>query len=208
MRHYLDRLQESMIAKWNTEALSDYRGEDFTFANFATEIARIHTIFNVLDVKRGDKVALAAKNCSRWAMAFLATTTHRAVAVPILCDFTPEAITNLTAHSDSFVLFTEPKIWDEMEVEKMPQLRIAINVENYSILYLKDEEKRSEIETKLADIPAVYPEEMRHKVFATSEFHCKIAFVLCNILNLIFSRFLNIRFAEINLRYSYIDCVS
>ena len=164
MRHYLDRLQESMIAKWNTEALSDYRGEDFTFANFATEIARIHTIFNVLDVKRGDKVALAAKNCSRWAMAFLATTTHRAVAVPILCDFTPEAITNLTAHSDSFVHFTEPKIWDEMEVEKMPQLRIAINVENYSILYLKDEEKRSEIETKLADIPAVYPEEMRHKV--------------------------------------------
>ena len=151
-----------MIAKWNTEALSDYRGEDFTFANFATEIARIHTIYNVLDVKRGDKVALAAKNCSRWAMAFLATTTHRAVAVPILCDFTPEAITNLTAHSDSFVLFTEPKIWDEMEVEKMPQLRIAINVENYSILYLKDEEKRSEIETKLADIPAVYPEEMKH----------------------------------------------
>lgn len=164
MRHYLDRLQESMIAKWNTEALSDYRGEDFTFANFATEIARIHTIYNVLDVKRGDKVALAAKNCSRWAMAFLATTTHRAVAVPILCDFTPEAITNLTAHSDSFVLFTEPKIWDEMEVEKMPQLRIAINVEDYSILYLKDEEKRSEIETKLADIPAVYPEEMRHEV--------------------------------------------
>ena len=153
-----------MIAKWNTEALSDYRGEDFTFANFATEIARIHTIYNVLDVKRGDKVALAAKNCSRWAMAFLATTTHRAVAVPILCDFTPEAITNLTAHSDSFVLFTEPKIWDEMEVEKMPQLRIAINVENYSILYLKDEEKRSEIETKLADIPAVYPEEMKHEV--------------------------------------------
>ena len=164
MRHYLDRLQESMIAKWNTEALSDYRGEDFTFANFATEIARIHTIYNVLDVKRGDKVALAAKNCSRWAMAFLATTTHRAVAVPILCDFTPEAITNLTAHSDSFVLFTEPKIWDEMEVEKMPQLRIAINVEDYSILYLKDEEKRSEIEIKLADIPAVYPEEMRHEV--------------------------------------------
>ena len=25
MRHYLDRLQESMKAKWNTPALSDYR---------------------------------------------------------------------------------------------------------------------------------------------------------------------------------------
>ena len=164
MRHYLDRLQESMITKWNTEALSDYRGENFTFANFATEIARLHTIYRTLDVKGGDKIALAAKNCSRWAMAFLATTTYRAVAVPILCDFTPEAITNLTAHSDSVVLFTEQRIWDEMEVEKMPELRIAINVENYSIIYLRDKEKLQEIESKLAEIPAVYPEEMKHEV--------------------------------------------
>ena len=143
MRHYLDRLQESMIAKWNTEALSDYRGETFTFANFATEISRLHTIYRTIGVVTGDKIALAAKNSSRWAMAFLATTTYRAVAVPILCDFTPEAITNLTAHSDSVVLFTETKIWEEMEVEKMPEVRIVINLEDYSILYLRDENKRS-----------------------------------------------------------------
>lgn len=164
MRHYLERLQESMIAKWNTEALSDYKGETFTFANFATEIARLHTIYRILGVKVGDKAALAAKNSSRWAMAFLATTTYRAVAVPILCDFTPEAITNLTAHSDSVVLFTEPKIWDEMEVEKLPELRIAINLEDYSILYLSDKAKQEEISTALAHIPAVYPEEMKHEV--------------------------------------------
>ena len=164
MRHYLERLQESMIAKWNTEALSDYKGETFTFANFATEIARLHTIYRILGVKIGDKAALAAKNSSRWAMAFLATTTYRAVAVPILCDFTPEAITNLTAHSDSVVLFTEPKIWDEMEVEKLPELRIAINLEDYSILYLSDKAKQEEISTALAHIPAVYPENMKHEV--------------------------------------------
>ncbi len=164
MRHYLDRLQESMIAKWNTEALSDYRGENFTFANFATEIARLHTIYRLLDVKYGDKIALAAKNSSRWAMAFLATTTYRAVAVPILCDFTPEAITRLTAHSDSVVLFTEPKIWEEMEIEKMPEVRIVINLENYSVLYLRDGAKQGEIESKLAEIPAVYPEEQKREV--------------------------------------------
>ena len=164
MKHYLDRLQESMIAKWNTEALSDYKGESFTFANFATEIARLHTIYRILDIRNGDKIALAAKNSSRWAMAFLATTTYRAVAVPILCDFTPEAITRLTAHSDSVVLFTEPKIWDEMEIEKMPEVRIVINLEDYSILYLKEDNKLAEIERALAKIPAVYPEEMKHEV--------------------------------------------
>ena len=164
MRHYLDRLQESMIAKWNTEALSDYRGETFTFANFATEISRLHTIYRTIGVVTGDKIALAAKNSSRWAMAFLATTTYRAVAVPILCDFTPEAITNLTAHSDSVVLFTETKIWEEMEVEKMPEVRIVINLEDYSILYLRDENRRSAIIEALEKIPEVYPEDKRHEV--------------------------------------------
>ena len=164
MRHYLSRLQESMIAKWNTPAMSDYRGETFTFANFATEIARLHTIFRIEGVEHGDKIALAAKNSSRWAMAFLATTTYRAVAVPILCDFTPEAITNLTAHSDSVVLFTEPRIWEEMEIDKMPNIRVVVNLENYSILYLRDEAHRAEIEEKLALIPAVYPESMKHEV--------------------------------------------
>uniref|UniRef100_UPI004056A380 AMP-binding protein n=1 Tax=Alistipes sp. TaxID=1872444 RepID=UPI004056A380 len=164
MRHYLDRLQESMIAKWNTAVLSDYKGEIFTFANFATEIARLHTIYRLLDVKAGDKAALAAKNSSRWAMAFLATTTYRAVAVPILNDFTPEAITNLTAHSDSVVLFTEPKTWEEMEVEKLPEIRVVINLEDYSIIYLREESMRSKIEEAIATIPAVYPEEMKHKV--------------------------------------------
>ena len=169
MRHYLNRLQESMIAKWNTPALSDYKGETFTFANFATEIARLHTIYRTLEVKEGDKIALAAKNSSRWAMAFLSATTYRAVAVPILCDFTPEAITNLTAHSDSVVLFTEPRIFDEMEVEKMPEVRIAISLENYSVLYLRDDEKKSELESALAEIPAVYPEDKKLEVVKYGE---------------------------------------
>lgn len=164
MRHYLNRLQESIIAKWNTPALSDYRGEDFTFANFATEIARLHTIFRLLDVKSGDKISLSAKNSSRWAMAFLATTTYRSVAVPILCDFTPEMIANLTAHSDSVVLFTEPKMWEQMDVETIPQLRVVISVEDYSIIYLHDESKREAIESAVAAIPAVYPEEMKYEV--------------------------------------------
>ena len=169
MKHYLSRLQESMLAKWNTEALSDYKGETFTFANFATEIARLHSLYRILGVHAGDKVALAAKNSSRWAMAFLATTTYRAVAVPILSDFTPEAITNLTAHSDSVVLFTDPKTWEEIEVEKLPAIRIVISLEDYSTLYLRDSEKQVEIAETLSKIPAVYPEEAKYDIVKYGE---------------------------------------
>ena len=164
MRHYLDRLQESIVAKWNTEALSDYRGKTFTFANFATEIARLHTIYKFLGVEPGDKVSLAAKNSSRWAMAFLATTTYRAVAVPILADFTPEAISNLVAHSDSRILFTESKCWSEMPKEPLTEVLAVVNLEDYSVLYLRDEAQREALNAQLATIPEVYPEEMKHEV--------------------------------------------
>ncbi len=170
MKHYLNRLQESMVAKWNTEALSDYQGETFTFANFATEISRLHTIFNIVGVESGEKISLAAKNSSRWAMAFLATTTYRAVAVPILCDFTFDAITNLVAHSDSKILFTEPRIWENIDIEEMPQLQAVISLEDYSVLYLRNEEKRALINESLDKIPAVYPESAKHEVVNYGEF--------------------------------------
>jgi long-chain acyl-CoA synthetase len=41
---------------------------------------------------------------------------------------------------------------------------VVINLEDYSILYLRDESHRATIEAKLANIPAVYPEEAKHDV--------------------------------------------
>ena len=62
MRHYLEILRESMLAKWEKQALSDYKGKDFTFADIATQIVRLHEVFEDVGVKPGDKIALSAKN--------------------------------------------------------------------------------------------------------------------------------------------------
>ena len=83
IRHYLTILQRSMCRKWNCVALSDYKGDSFTFAEIATRISKLHFVFDRLGVQPGDKIALAAKNSSRWAMSFMATATYRGVAVPI-----------------------------------------------------------------------------------------------------------------------------
>ena len=76
-----------MRRRWEAPVLSDYRGTTFTFAEIASEIYRMHAVFEQVGVKPGDKVALAAKNSARWAIGFLAAVTYRAVAVPILSDF-------------------------------------------------------------------------------------------------------------------------
>ena len=139
MRHYLSILQTSMRERWHKPALSDYKGATFTFADMATRIAKLHALFEAMDMKDGDKVALASKNCAHWAISFLATATRRCVAVPILPDFATETIAGLTDHSESVVLFTESRMWEGMDVATMPRLKAAINVEDFTLLYAASE---------------------------------------------------------------------
>ena len=139
MRHYLSILLETMRENWEKPVLSDYRGETFTFADMASQMARMHRIFEAAGVEKGDRVALAAKNSARWAMAFLSIATYRGVAVSILADFNPTDIAGLVNHSDSKVLFTDPKTWETMNSNPMPELKAVINVEDYSpIFYVED----------------------------------------------------------------------
>ncbi|MBQ2393110.1 MAG: AMP-binding protein, partial [Alistipes sp.] len=135
MEHFLTLLETRLRRNWNKPALSDYRGDTFTCAQVAEQFARLHVLFAAAGVERGDKVAISGHNSARWAMAFLAANTYRAVAVPILADFTNEGLQDLTHHSESKVLFTEPKKWADLKLEAMPNLKLAVNLEDFSILY-------------------------------------------------------------------------
>ena len=89
MKHYFTRLQEQIREHWDAPALSDYKGESFTFGDLAAHIEKFHIFFESAGVKRGDKIAICARNSARWAVSFLAANTYEAVTVPILSDFHP-----------------------------------------------------------------------------------------------------------------------
>lgn len=161
MRHYLEILRESMIAKWDKQAVSDYKGKDFTFADIATQIVRLHEVFDVLGIKPGDKIALSAKNSAHWAIAFFASVTYRAVAVPLLHEFLPEQTAGLVDHSESVVLFTESKNWEAMPKETMPQLKAAIDLESFKALYSKDIDLDAALAKAYENTPSTIPAEKR-----------------------------------------------
>ena len=151
MRHYLSIFQKSVRENWNSPALSDYQGATYTFGEIAAEISKLHTCFNIAGVELGDRVAIAAKNSSRWAMSFVSIVTKGAVAVPILADFNPADIAKLVDHSESVALFTDAKTWDAMDVAVMPSLRAAINIEDFSLLYAADEKQGEQLKSALAE---------------------------------------------------------
>ena len=138
MKHYLKRLEESVKNNWELPALGNYKGETFTFGAVATQIAKLHLFMENAGIKKGDKVAICAKNTARWGMSFLAGNTYGAVMVPILADFHPDNVNSLVDHSESIVLFTDNDIWAKLNIEKMPLVKVVISTTDYSLLFAAD----------------------------------------------------------------------
>ena len=137
--HYLKRLETAIKQNWDRTALANYRGESFTFGEMATRIERLHIFFELIGLKKGDKVALCAKNSARWGITFFAANTYEAVLVPILADFHPDSVNSLVDHSESIILLTDSDIWSKLDITKMPTIKAVISSSDFSLLYAADE---------------------------------------------------------------------
>ena len=138
--HYLTRLEQATKNNWDRPALMNFRGEGFTFGQMAEQIAKFHAFFEKIGLKKGDKVALCAKNSARWGITFFAANTYEAVLVPILADFHPDSVNSLVDHSESLVLLTDTDIWNKLDITKMPTLKAVLSSSDFTLLYAADEE--------------------------------------------------------------------
>ena len=139
-KHYLQYLTEVMSHQWNDPALTDYNEDhEYTFGELAIEMLRLHVLFDQLGLKRGDKIALAGRNCANWAVAYMAIAAYEGVCVSILQDFTAEDIAHLLEHSDSELLFVGPYVWKELQHQTMPEkVKAALSLEDWRPLYVKE----------------------------------------------------------------------
>ena len=166
MKHYLATLESSMKAGWDRPALCNYHGEVFTNADLAAEIVKFDLVFSALGIKKGDKIALCAKNVARWAVSFLSVNAYEAVIVPILADFHPDSINRLVDHSDSVLLFTDKEIWDRLDISRMPKLHGAVNIDDFSVLYAAKPEFKELMASRDGLYARKYPEGISKEEFA------------------------------------------
>ena len=158
MTHYFTRLENAIKNNWERPALGNYRGELFTFGELAVQIAKFHVFFEAMGLKKGDKLALCAKNSARWGVTFFAANTYEAVLVPILADFHPESINTLVDHSESKVLLTDSDIWAKLDIAKMPTLKAVISASDFSLLYAADESIQAASDNLQSLFDAKYPD--------------------------------------------------
>lgn len=126
-------IENAIIKYWNLDAVTDYKSVTLQYHDVARKIEKLHILFENSGIERGDKIALCGRNCSNWAVAFLATLTYGAVAVPILNEFTPEQIHNIVNHSESKLLFVGDVVAKQIVADEMPDLEGIINIPDYSL---------------------------------------------------------------------------
>ena len=127
-------IEQSIINNWDLDALTDYKGATLQFHDVARKIEKLHILFENCGVEKGDKIALCGRNSSQWAVAFIATLTYGAVAVPILHEFMAEQIHNIVNHSDAKLLFVGDHVATQIDPMQMPNLEGIINNPDYSLM--------------------------------------------------------------------------
>ena len=127
-------IQKSIIDHWDLDALTDYKGATLQYHDVARKIEKLHIMFENSGVVKGDKIALCGRNSANWAVAFLATLTYGAVAVPILHEFMPDQIHNIVNHSEAKLLFVGDVVATQIDATKMPDLEGIIYIPDYSLV--------------------------------------------------------------------------
>lgn len=136
MNRSLNRmLEESFKAHWDSPALSDYKGVTLHYRDVARRIEKLHIIFKICGVEKGDKIAISSRNQANWGVVFIACLTYGAVPVPILHEFKPGNIHHIVNHSDSRILFVGDVVWEGLSEGEMPRLEAIIQITDFSLLY-------------------------------------------------------------------------
>ena len=126
-------IERSIIDNWDSDALTDYQGITLQFHDVARKIEKLHILFENCDLQKGDKVAICGRNSAHWAVAFLATLTYGAVAVPILHEFNAEQIHNIVNHSEAKLLFVGDYVVKVINASEMPHLEGIVNIPDFSL---------------------------------------------------------------------------
>lgn len=125
----------SFRKNWDLPALTDYgTSNTLTYGAFARRIARTHLFFELMGIKPGDKIAVTGKNSVNWVVSYMATLTYGAVVVPVLQDFNPQDAQHIINHSGSKLLIVSDHIFEHLDFSQMPEVKIAISLDNQEIL--------------------------------------------------------------------------
>ena len=125
--NYIRLFEGAVRENWDNSALSDFRKSTITYRELAERIYTLDAIWKKAGLQPGDKIAINTKSCALGVSVFMAAVSKGYIAVQLYNAFTPADTQRLVNHSDSKILYTEKRAFDEMDFDKMPQVLCVID---------------------------------------------------------------------------------
>ena len=127
--------ENSFRKNWDLDAVTDYgTSVTLTYGQLAERIAYLHLLFERVGIQENDRIAVMGKNNSNWVTTYLATVTYGAVIVPILQDFKANDAIHIINHSESKLLFITDQIWENIDVDQVPDLQAVISLNTMDLI--------------------------------------------------------------------------
>ncbi len=155
----VDYLRDSLIENHAKPALTDYKGESFTYGQVAEQILDFHLLFESAGIRQGDKIALLGKNSARWCITYLSVITYGGVIVPILPDFKQEDLYSIINHSDAVLLFCADNIYEDLDIRKTPMIKAVISLQTFHPLLSAGDNVTAALESHTVRFNEKYPED-------------------------------------------------
>ncbi|MDE5423213.1 AMP-binding protein [Ancylomarina sp. DW003] len=127
-------IEESIQNNWEHTAFTNYQKDSITFKGVAEKIQWIHLLYEELNIKKGDKIALIGRNLNNWAVTYLATITYGATIVPILPDFNSGDIHHIINHSEASLLFSTENLFNKIDDSKLKKIQGILSLNDFSLL--------------------------------------------------------------------------
>lgn len=157
--NYTRYISRSILDNWDKTAFTNYEANSYSYGDVGKFIYYFDKLFERCGIHRRDKISLIGKNSAEWCIAYQSIVTRGSVVVPILPNFTPADVQHLVNHSDSVVLFANKSHWQTFDIARMPHLKIVISLDDFSLLYAKDQKCHKVYDTFLQKLTKEFPKQ-------------------------------------------------
>lgn len=120
----------------NRPAIGNVGEDPFTYSELYLAATSLGQWLSEQGLGFGDRVAIVAENCPQWAVAYFAITCMGGVAVPILTEFHPDAVSHIIRHSEAKAVFVSDRYLSKIEERSFDLMPICIDIETFTLIEL------------------------------------------------------------------------
>jgi long-chain acyl-CoA synthetase len=141
--------------------------EPKTYETINKEIQALIAFQEKIGICPGDKVAILSLNMPNWAVAYFSITFMGAIVVPILPDFSGTEVANVLEHSGARAIFISNSLLSRIEGFKSDDLKTAILIENFSLIFSENSSAKYDLAALPAKIYNIEEEDLASIIYTS-----------------------------------------